>query len=86
MYILVIIPFEVICQRLQNPPLPLYHHISFEPQEVLNDLSLQVLSEDSGQRHVGHGGGEEADLGPGARADVVHLDNVSRGLVYQSPN
>ena len=66
MYILVIIPFEVICQRLHHPSPPLYHHITSEPQELLNNLSLQVLSEDRGQGHVGHGEGEEADLGPGA--------------------
>ena len=59
MYILVIIiPFEVICQRLQNPPLPLYYHVSFEPQEVLNDLGLQVLD-----------AGVEGDQGTGE----VHL-------------
>ena len=84
--LLLFIPFEVISQWLQHPPLPLYHHVTFEPHDVLDDLDLQVLGEDGGQRHVGHGAGEEADLGPGPRADVVHFYNVSRGLVYQASN
>ena len=63
--LLLFIPFEVISQWLQHPPLPLDHHVSFEPHDVLDDLVLQVLGEDGGERHVGHGAGEEADLGLG---------------------
>ena len=84
--LLLLIPFEVISQWLQHPPLPLNHHVTFEPHDVLDDLDLQVLGKDGGQRHVSHGAGEEADLDPGARADVVHLYNVSGGLAYQASN
>ena len=84
--LLLLIPFEVISQGLQHPPLPLNHHVTFEPHDVLDDLDLQVLGEDGGERHFGHGAREEADLAPGARADVVHLYNVSGGLVYLASN
>ena len=84
--LLLFFPFEVTSQRLQNPPLPLNHHVTFEPHDVLVDLDLQVLGEDGGERHFGHGAREEADLAPGARADVVHLYNVSGGLAYQASN
>ena len=86
MYHMLLIPSEVIRQRSQNSHPPLHHHVSLEPQTILDDLSLEILTEDRGERHVGRGEGEEGDQGPGARGGVVHLNYVSGRFIYQTSN